>query len=290
MRRLGLLGLAQRVLGGAGCSSDGRIASYAASPRLVLAARRSASGRRGAVDCAVPLLLAGQPLPQPQLPRHHLQPWPVACGVAAWRRALSTGSGGDRGDGGGDGGGEPLGGAAHPRDKNMAMVFTCKKCDTRAAKAFSRHSYENGIVIVRCPGCQSMHLVADNLGWFEHGEKGFRIEDFLRSRGERVLRVREGQGGGGGGGGGGAAAAAELSSGDVAGWSRVQQLINATGPAGGGGSGGDSGGGGGGGDEQRALAPGEGGVLSVEPADLDAWARVAGSGGGSGGGGGEGKR
>ena len=50
------------------------------------------------------------------------------------------------------------------------MVFTCGRCNTRAAKAFSKASYERGVVIVDCPGCHSKHLIADNLGWF--GQKG----------------------------------------------------------------------------------------------------------------------
>jgi protein import protein ZIM17 len=56
------------------------------------------------------------------------------------------------------------------------MMFTCGRCDTRAVKGFSRQAYENGVVIVRCPGCQSQHLVADRYGWF--GEPG-SVEDFL---------------------------------------------------------------------------------------------------------------
>ena len=60
--------------------------------------------------------------------------------------------------------------------KDLYMMFTCGRCDTRAAKGFSRQAYENGVVIVRCPGCQSQHLVADRYGWF--GEPG-SVEDFL---------------------------------------------------------------------------------------------------------------
>lgn len=59
---------------------------------------------------------------------------------------------------------------------DMCVAFTCSKCDTRAAKAFSRQSYERGVVIVECPGCQARHLIADNLGWFptDGVEKGPR--------------------------------------------------------------------------------------------------------------------
>ena len=72
----------------------------------------------------------------------------------------------------------------NPR-KDLYMMFTCGVCETRAAKGFSRQAYENGVVIVRCPGCQSQHLVADHHGWF--GDKG-TVEDFLRERGEGVAR------------------------------------------------------------------------------------------------------
>jgi protein import protein ZIM17 len=68
------------------------------------------------------------------------------------------------------------------------MMFTCGRCETRAAKGFSRQAYDNGVVIVRCPGCQTQHLVADRYGWF--GEPG-SVEDFLRDRGDVVARTRE---------------------------------------------------------------------------------------------------
>ena len=75
--------------------------------------------------------------------------------------------------------------AANPR-KDLYMMFTCGKCGVRAVKGFSRQAYENGVVIVRCPGCQSQHLVADRYGWF--GAPG-DVEDFLASRGEAVTRA-----------------------------------------------------------------------------------------------------
>ena len=49
------------------------------------------------------------------------------------------------------------------------------------AKTFSRQAYENGVVLVTCPSCQNMHVLADRKGWF--GEPG-SAEDFLAQQGQ----------------------------------------------------------------------------------------------------------
>ncbi|XP_010504309.1 PREDICTED: uncharacterized protein C24H6.02c-like [Camelina sativa] len=72
----------------------------------------------------------------------------------------------------------------NPRHDFM-MVFTCKVCETRSMKMASRESYEKGVVVVRCGGCDNLHLIADRRGWF--GEPG-SVEDFLASRGEEFKR------------------------------------------------------------------------------------------------------
>lgn len=48
--------------------------------------------------------------------------------------------------------------------QRMAVAFTCGPCGARVEKGFSRSSYERGVVIVRCPGCQELHMIADNEG------------------------------------------------------------------------------------------------------------------------------
>lgn len=68
---------------------------------------------------------------------------------------------------------------------DLAMIFTCRVCETRSIKTVCRESYEKGVVVARCGGCNNLHLIADHLGWF--GEPG-SVEDFLASRGEEVKR------------------------------------------------------------------------------------------------------
>ncbi|PIQ23126.1 hypothetical protein COW64_25755 [bacterium (Candidatus Blackallbacteria) CG18_big_fil_WC_8_21_14_2_50_49_26] len=50
-------------------------------------------------------------------------------------------------------------------------IFTCRPCGNRHSYQFSKVSYNNGVVIVRCPSCKSLHLVADNLKWFSDEKK-----------------------------------------------------------------------------------------------------------------------
>ncbi|KAG0453771.1 hypothetical protein HPP92_025075 [Vanilla planifolia] len=68
---------------------------------------------------------------------------------------------------------------------DLAMIFTCKVCETRSVKTVCRESYEKGVVVARCSGCNNLHLIADHLGWF--GEPG-SIEDLLVARGEEVRK------------------------------------------------------------------------------------------------------
>ena len=76
----------------------------------------------------------------------------------------------------------------------LMLAFTCCKCNTRAVKRFSKHSYAHGIVIVQCPGCSGHHLIADNLGWFSDAQKNKsssvnNIEAWVKNGGPEVQRL-----------------------------------------------------------------------------------------------------
>ena len=51
----------------------------------------------------------------------------------------------------------------------------------------SRQAYSSGVVLIRCPGCQRLHLFADHLGWFSDGRE--TIEDIMREKGIPVRRI-----------------------------------------------------------------------------------------------------
>lgn len=82
--------------------------------------------------------------------------------------------------------------------KKLAIVFTCTVCSTRSAKKFSEQAYNHGVVLVRCPGCQNLHLIADRLGFFTDDEidgdgdgSGWDIQQALEKRGDDIMAVTD---------------------------------------------------------------------------------------------------
>ena len=64
------------------------------------------------------------------------------------------------------------------------MAYTCAKCETKQARTFSKELYEKGVVLVRCEGCDKLHLIADNLGWFR--DEKVNIQTIMEEKGEKL--------------------------------------------------------------------------------------------------------
>jgi len=61
--------------------------------------------------------------------------------------------------------------------EKLIILYTCNVCETRSARKISKHSYQKGVVVVKCACCNNMHLICDHLGVFE--DKGWTIDEFL---------------------------------------------------------------------------------------------------------------
>ena len=89
-----------------------------------------------------------------------------------------------------DQGGQGIGQKPKANKQLLMMMYTCavEGCGTKQARTFSKQSYEKGVVIIRCENCNSLHLIADNLGWFEADGvfkgRSVNIETILKEKGE----------------------------------------------------------------------------------------------------------
>jgi protein import protein ZIM17 len=62
----------------------------------------------------------------------------------------------------------------------LILAFTCKVCNKRSGKKISKRSYEHGVVVVRCDGCNNLHLIADRMGVFE--DSSWDIMSYLQKQ------------------------------------------------------------------------------------------------------------
>lgn len=111
--------------------------------------------------------------------------------------------------------------------ERFVIMFTCSKCGTRTARTVSKVrlpalvvfasckcargnlsrlfaslrlrlpdiwcnpqiSYNKGVVLIRCPGCEALHLMADRLGWFADEGKTTDVVQMMKERGEQVRAI-----------------------------------------------------------------------------------------------------
>ncbi len=52
---------------------------------------------------------------------------------------------------------------------------------------FTKTSYHKGVVLIKCEGCEGVHLIADNLGWFE--DSSVNVEDIIKRKGEEYRKL-----------------------------------------------------------------------------------------------------
>ncbi len=77
--------------------------------------------------------------------------------------------------------------AAGDEEGVLVALFTCKVCETRAARRVSKRAMRSGTVLIRCPGCLGLHVLADRLGFFD--DATVDAEALLAARGETVRRA-----------------------------------------------------------------------------------------------------
>lgn len=84
--------------------------------------------------------------------------------------------------------GKDLKGVPLHAEGNYAIFYTCNVCETKQSRSFTKKSYHQGVVIVRCEGCQNLHLIADNLKWFE--DEPLNIETIAKRSNQPLLKIK----------------------------------------------------------------------------------------------------
>jgi mitochondrial protein import protein ZIM17 len=72
--------------------------------------------------------------------------------------------------------------------RKLVIVFTCAVCETRSMKQFSESA---PVAIVRCPGCQNLHLLVDRLGWFEDDEHGKTFDIIQQVQNKKSIHTND---------------------------------------------------------------------------------------------------
>lgn len=82
-------------------------------------------------------------------------------------------------------------------ESNVVLCVLMKyKIQRMMCSCLGTKAYNKGVVVVTCKGCDSQHMIADNLGWSNHPggfEGADTIEDYLekKGQGDSVTRVSQ---------------------------------------------------------------------------------------------------
>ncbi|KRX06061.1 hypothetical protein PPERSA_01139 [Pseudocohnilembus persalinus] len=71
------------------------------------------------------------------------------------------------------------------------LMYTCKICNTKQMRSFTKQAYHEGVVLLRCEGCDKLHLIADNLGFFD--DKKTNVFDYVDEKEKRHISLEQQQ-------------------------------------------------------------------------------------------------
>ncbi|KAK9457779.1 DNL zinc finger-domain-containing protein [Dipodascopsis uninucleata] len=74
--------------------------------------------------------------------------------------------------------------------KGMPMIFTritCGTCETRSGHFISQPAYEEGTVVIACPGCDTRHIFVDNLEIFPEDMDNVPVKELMKLTGEATI-------------------------------------------------------------------------------------------------------
>ncbi|KAK9323314.1 DNL zinc finger-domain-containing protein [Lipomyces orientalis] len=66
------------------------------------------------------------------------------------------------------------------------ITLTCKVCKNRSSHFMSHQAYHHGTVLVKCPGCNNRHLIADHLKIFS--DTRITLEDIIAKDGAVIRK------------------------------------------------------------------------------------------------------
>ncbi|KAJ8096643.1 DNL zinc finger-domain-containing protein [Lipomyces tetrasporus] len=78
---------------------------------------------------------------------------------------------------------------------NLDVYFvrvTCRTCETRSGHFISQAAYNEGTIIIFCPGCDTGHIFVDNLQAFSDDVENATLQDVMRISGDLIAKGNRG--------------------------------------------------------------------------------------------------